>query len=198
MLRKQLEQHINKIVEEQSSSPIELPKIEREFAKQYLLVEDADKIIETDESSRFTDAYIERSDKESEELLAVESAVFLEQPIEYLNENIHEFMYMESHWFDMIGVDAICIEVDDLFGTYEALLGLKLQKKFDQTIREYLRAELKGDAAKFALLFNSEEGLWNLNISLNDMEGFGGNLTIGQTYQLIYHFLFKLVVTVEG
>lgn len=198
MLRKQLEQHINKIIEEQSSSKIELPKIEKEFAKKYLLVEDADKIIETDESSRFTDAHIERSDKESEELLAVESAVFLEQPIEYLKENIHEFVYMESHWFDMIGVDAICIEVDDLFGTYEALLGLKLQKKFDQTIREYLRAELKGDAAKFALLFNSEDGLWNLNISLNDMEGFGGNLTIGQAYQLIYHFLFKLVVTVEG
>ena len=91
------------------------------------------------------DAYIERSNKESEELIGVETVDFLEQSIEYLKKNIHEFVYMESDWFEIIGVDAICLEVDDLFGTYEALLGLKLQKKYNQTIRDYLQAELKGD-----------------------------------------------------
>lgn len=196
MLRKQFEQLINKMKEEDSLQ-IELPKVEKEYAEKNSLVEDVNKMIEKDESSRFTNAYIERSDKESEDLLAVESATFLEQPIEYFKKNIHEFIYMESHWFDLIGVDAISIEVDDLFGTYEALLGLKLQKKFDQAIRDYLRAELKGDAAKFALLFNSEDGLWNLNISLNDIEGFQENLSVGEVFQLIYHFLFKMVETVE-
>ena len=62
------------------------------------------------------DAYIERSDKESEDLIAVETATFLAQPIEYLKKNIQEFVYMESDWFELIGVNSICLEVDDLFG----------------------------------------------------------------------------------
>ncbi len=197
MLSKQINLHIKKLIEETASSQIELPRVEKEYAEKYSLVESNIEIIEIDENSRFVDAYIERSDKESEDLIAVETSTFLEQSIEYLKKNIHEFVYMESDWFEIIGVDSICLEVDDLFGTYEALLGLKLQKKFDQTIRDYLRAELKGEKAKFALLFNSDDGLWDLNLSLNDMEGFRGDLTIGEAYQLIYEFLFKLVESVE-
>ena len=197
MLSKQMDQHIKKMIGETSSSQIELPKVEKEYAEKHSMVEADINIIEKDENSRFVDAYIERSNKESEELIGVESVDFLEQSIDYLKQNIHEFVYMESQWFELIGVDAICLEVDDLFGTYEALLGLRLQKKYNQAIRDYLQAELKGDAAKFALLFNSEDGLWDLNISLNDIDGFQENLSIGDAYQLVYHFLFKLAETVE-
>lgn len=193
MLRKQME----KMLGEATSAQIELPKVEKDYVEKYSLVEDNMKMIEKDENSRFVDAYIERTNKESEELIAEETAEFLNQPIDYLKKNIHEFVYMESRWFELIGVDAICLEVDDLFRTYEALLGLKLQKKYDKAIRNYLQTKLKGEVAKFALLFNSEDGLWNLNISLNDIEGFQENLSIGEAYSLIYHFLFILVETVE-
>ena len=197
MLRKQMEQHIKNILGEQFLSQIELHKEEMEYAEKYQLVEDGIKIVEKGENSRFADAYIERSDKESENPIAVETATFLEQPLDYLKKNINEFVYMESQWFELIGVDAICLEVDDLFGKYEALLGLKLQKKFNNAIRAYLQATLKGEGAKFALLFNAEDGLWNVNVPLNDIEGFREDLSIRETYQLIYHFLFKLVETVE-
>ena len=198
MLSKNIDLHMKKMIGETASSQIELPRVEKEYAEKYSLVESNIEILEKDENERFIDAYIERSNKETEDLIAVEAATFLEQSIEYLKKNIQEFVYMESDWFELIGVESICLEVDDLFGTYEALLGLKLQKKFDQAIRNYLRAELKGEEAKFALLFNSDDGLWDLNISLNDIEGFRGNLTIGEAYQLIYKFLFKLVESVEG
>ena len=194
MLRKQIE----KMLGEASSSQIELPKLEKDYAEKHSLVEDNVNMIELEEKSRFVDAYIERSNKESEELIAVESADFLNQSIEYLKNNINEFVYIESDWFELIGVDAVCVEMDDLFGTYEALLGLKLQKKYDKAIRDYLQTELKGEAAKFALLFNAEEGLWNVNISLNDIEGFQESLSIGEAFSRIYHFLFKLVETVEA
>ena len=197
MLRKQMEQHIKNILGEQFLSQIELHKEEMEYVEKYSLVEDGIKIVEKGENSRFADAYIERSDKESENPIAVETAMFLEQPLDYLKKNINEFVYMESQWFELIGVDAICLEVDDLFGKYEALLGLKLQKKFNNAIRAYLQATLKGEEAKFALLFNAEDGLWNVNISLNDIEGFREDLSIGEAYQLIYYFLFKLIETVE-
>lgn len=193
MLRKQIE----KLLGEASSPQIELPKVEKDYVEKHTLVEGNMTIIEKGENGRFVDAYIERTNKETEELIAEETADFLKQPMEYLKKNIHEFVYMESKWFDLIGVDAISLEVDDLFGSYEALLGLKLQKKFDKVIREYLQTQLCGDAAKFALLFNSEDGLWNVNISLNDINGFKEDLSIGEAYSLINQFLFKLVETVE-
>lgn len=196
MLRKQMEQHIKKIMEH-GSSQIELHNEEKEYVEKYLLVDEGTHIVEKDANTRFADAYIERSDKEFENLLAVETAEFLAQPIEYLKNNKNEFVYLESNSFELIGVDAICLEVDDLFGSYEALLGLKLQKKFDKAIRDFFQTELQGDKAKFALLFNSEDGLWDVNISLNDIEGFQENLSIGEAYQLIYRFLFKLVEAVE-
>ena len=191
-----MEQHIKKIME-QASSQIELHNEEKEYVEKYSLVEEGIHIVEKDANTRFADAYIERSDKEFENLLAVETAEFLAQPIEYLKKNINEFVYLEDNCFELIGVDAICLEVDDLFGSYEALLGLKLQKKFDKAIRDYLQTELRGDKAKFALLFNSEDGVWDVNISLNAIEGFQENLTIGEACQLIYRFLFKLVEAVE-
>ena len=87
--------------------------------------------IEKDPRLRFKDVYIERCDKETEELLAEESSSFLEQPIEYFKNHKNEFMYLESEWFDLIGVDAISFEADSVFGTYDVMMGLKLQKKYE-------------------------------------------------------------------
>lgn len=197
MLRKQIEQHIMKTLGEQSPSQIELHKEEKDYVEKYSLIEDGIKIIEKEENARFANAYIERCDKELENLIAIETDVFLNQPLEYLQKNKNEFVYLESKWFDLIGVEGICLEVDDLFGNYEALLGLKLQKKFDKAIRDYLQTELIADEAKFALIFNSEDGLWDLNIPINDIKGFREELSIGEAYQLIYTFLFKLAEAVE-
>ncbi|MDQ7863963.1 hypothetical protein RCO48_31455 [Peribacillus frigoritolerans] len=65
--------------------------------------------------SRFTDAYMKRSNKESEELISEENSAFLSQPIEYLKKNKDEFLYFESQWFELIGVEALSLEVDDVF-----------------------------------------------------------------------------------
>lgn len=74
---------------------------------------------------------MERSNKESEELISEENSAFLSQPIEYLKKNKDEFLYFESQWFELIGVEALSLEVDDVFGTYNAMFGLKFQKKWE-------------------------------------------------------------------
>lgn len=196
MLKDQLTQYINKLLANHPSQ-IELYKEEKEFVEKFQLVEAGITIVEKDENSRFLDAYIERTDKEFENLIAEESDEFLQERVKFLKQHQSEFIYLESDWFTIIGVDAISLEVDDLFGTYEALLGLKLQKKYETVIRDYLKSELKGDTAKFALLFNQEDGLWNLNISLNNIDGFQEDISVGEAYSLVYHFLFKLGEAVE-
>ncbi|PLR78710.1 branched-chain amino acid aminotransferase [Bacillus sp. V3-13] len=143
--------------------------------------------------SRFADAYIERCDKESEQVIAAETPAFLERPIAYLEKHKNEFIYLESDWFDKIGIDAVSLEVDDVFGTYDTMVGLKLKKAAEARIKAYLNQELNGEEPKYDLMFDHAEGLWNLNFTLNYVNDFNEELSIGEAYNLIYLFLFKLV-----
>jgi hypothetical protein len=190
MLRKRFLQYI----EESSGSVVLFPQ-EKEYAVKHGLL-DADKIVTRESDSRFEEAYIERCEKETEELIAQESFIFLNQPITYLQKHKNEFVFLELKWFNVIGVEAVSIEVDDVFGTYDAMLGLKLQKKYRSQIEHYLENTLK-DESSYDLLFNGEDGLWDLNITLNDHPDFHEGLTMLASYELIYDFLFHLLQTVD-
>ncbi|WML60482.1 branched-chain amino acid aminotransferase [Neobacillus sp. PS2-9] len=145
----------------------------------------------------FSDAYIERCDKETENMIKNETGAFLSQPLTYLKKNKNEFIYLESNWFEAIRVEAVSLEVDDVFGTYDVMLGLKLQKKFDKTLNEHLNTTLHGNEAKFDLIFSQDDGLWNLNFALNYVKGFKEDMTLNEAFQVIYQFLNNLVEAVK-
>lgn len=197
MLKNQLEKYLT----ERKSSPegkgvIELYPEEKEYAVKNEMLKEIE-IADLNPLSRFAGAYIERGNKETEEFLAHESDEFLNEPIHYFKEKKVEFMYLESDWWEMIGVDAVSFENDDVFGTYDVMLGLKLQKKYDSVIRSYLTEAIQGEDGKYDLMFDANEGIWALNFALNGLEGFTDELTIGEAYNLIYGFLFKLAQWVE-
>lgn len=146
----------------------------------------------------FENAYIERCNKETETMIATESNVFLEQRITYLKEHKNEFIYMESNVFEEIGVEGISLEMDDVFGTYDVMLGLKLQKKFEKPLKEHLKEHLHGVGTKFDLMFSHEDGLWDLNFTLNYVEGFSDEISINGSFEIIYRFLSKLVAEVKS
>ncbi|MEH7392828.1 branched-chain amino acid aminotransferase [Bacillus sp. JJ1503] len=176
---------------------IVLFKEEIDYAKKQQLITEDLIVTEKNDASLFNEAYIERSNKETEELLAEESLDFFDQPLNYLHTHKNEFIYIESSRFNKVGTDSLCIEVDDVFSTYEAMLGLRLQKKYEKSIKNFLTNELKGEA-KFSLLFSQADGLWDFNFALNGVEGFTEEMTIGEACKLIYLFLFKLLEAVEN
>lgn len=191
MLKKKFEAFISS---EQENA--ELFSEEIEYAKKQEINLEERMFIEKNDASLFSDIYIERSNKETEELIAEESAEFFEQPISYLLKHKHEFIYLESKRFSIVSIDSLCLEVDDVFGTYEAMLGLKLQKKHENTIKAFLNNELQGEG-KYSLLFSQSDGLWDFNFALNDVAGFREEMSMGEACKLVYLFLFKLVETVE-
>jgi hypothetical protein len=193
MLNKQMKNYIDSVDDIQK---LELFKEEKDYLLKHGLVDKDANLVEKSPESRFADAYIERSNKESEEVIGEEGQAFLQQPLAYLKKHMNEFIYLESNWFEIIGLDAVSLEVDDLFGKYDVMLGLKLQKKFESSIRLFLKNQL-GDEEKFDLMFSLEDGLWNLNFDLDSVEGFNETITIGAAFQLIYQFLFRLVEAVE-
>ncbi|MFF2498322.1 branched-chain amino acid aminotransferase [Peribacillus sp. NPDC058075] len=194
MLKKQMESYISKSVIE---NKVELFKEEKDYVEKHKLIADDIILAEKENESRFTDAYMERSNKESEELISEESSAFLSQPIEYLKNNKDEFLYFESQWFDLIGVEALSLEVDDVFGTYNAMFGLKFQKKMGEVLKTYLTKELQAEIGSFSLMFNQGDGLWDVNVALDNVKGFREDMTLEEAFNLIYHFLFILVQTIE-
>lgn len=197
MIKDHIQQYILEQQTIQKAESITLFKEEKEYLEKNQLLDNL-QLSEKDPSVRFADAYIERCDKETENMIKNETSSFLNQKLDYLKRHKNEFIYLESNWLDLIGVEAVSVEADDVFGTYDVMLGLKLQKKFEKVLKDNLNSQLHGDEAKFDLVFSLEDGLWNLNFALNYVEGFNEEITIGEAFQLIYRFLFQLVEAVEG
>ncbi|WP_223703423.1 branched-chain amino acid aminotransferase [Sutcliffiella deserti] len=145
----------------------------------------------------FTKSYIERCDKETENTLAEEKTEFLEGSIQYLKEHKGEFIYLEAPDFEELGVEAVSLELDDVFGTYSVLLGLKLKKKYQATIKSYFLKVLQENKSGISLIFNQGDGLWDINFGLNHAEDFHEDITIREAYSLIYSIVYHVVKAVE-
>lgn len=197
MLKKQVEKYINeKLKEAAAKNNLELYREEKDYAEEHnLLNENKQEITIAEPQKRFEGAYIERGDKETEEFLGKESADFLKEPINYFKLHKNEFMYLESDWWDFVNVDAVSFEADDVFGTFDVMLGLKFQKKYGEAIKAYLSENLQG--AEFDLMFDGNEGIWSLNFALNNLDGYQENMTIGGAYSLVYSLLFELSEQIE-
>ena len=140
---------------------------------------------------------LERCSKETEDTITAEGLAFAQTPISYLKENQGEFIYVECTQFQDIRVDAVAFEFDDAFNLYTALFGLKLQKKHSEAIRQYLKANVKSALGSSSAAFSGQEGLWELNIAVDCIEGFTEHLTIEQVYELLYQFVAQLLQTIE-
>ncbi|WP_419880632.1 branched-chain amino acid aminotransferase [Peribacillus sp. B-H-3] len=194
MLSKQMVKFLGN-AQNSSQGQVQLFEQEREYVQKHNLADAS--VLAEEKEKRFKEAYIERCNKESEEMIAEESPAFFEHPIAYFKEHAGEFIYVESKWFELIGADAVSFELDDVFGTYSVLLGLKLQKKFDTSIRDFLHAELANKQDSFELMFSTQDGLWDLNFALNDVSGFSENMILEDAFNLIYSFLFRLAEYAE-
>ena len=169
---------------------------EMAYAQKQGLIEDG-AASEGNSAERFKDAYIELSDKETEQVAVNGGADVLQQPVSYLKKNMNQFIYVESKWFELVDVDAVVLEVDDVFRNYQALLGLKLQKKYGERLNQLLQEKFGFAKTDYSLMFDGGEGIWNFNFSLESLKGFNEEQTIVETLTLVYRFLFDLAQETE-
>lgn len=190
MLKKQMEQYIANNIRANS---IELFDMEKDYVEKQQLLSQGVSV--TNKTLYFH--VIERCDKETEELIHAEKQELLSTAVSYLKKQQNEFIFAESSALEVIGVDAIALEFDDVFETYTALFGLKLQKKFGPAIKAYLDAHLHGEGVKYSVMFSGEDGLWDVNFALDFVEGFSEEQSFEEIYALIYRFVFGLNEAIE-
>ncbi|MRX70752.1 branched-chain amino acid aminotransferase [Bacillus lacus] len=142
---------------------------------------------------RFKGCYIERVNKETEELQEEANSTLLDASIHEIALHKQDFYYLESDWFQLLGVNGFSLEVDDVFGHYSALLGLQLPKKAGSYLKEFLTGSLGEDQLAYSAMFNDREGLWEINLQYNVMDGFQSEQSIGELVKMLYLLLFNLV-----
>jgi hypothetical protein len=140
----------------------------------------------------FETLIIELCNKETDELIKKVSSSFLEESLEYLKSNENEYIFIEADEFDMIKIDGLSLELDDLFGHYDAMFGLKLQKKYRNDIVSFLEGTLQGKKG-YNLLFNGEDGLWDVNLSINDLPSYDENMKLKDAVEEIHTYLSELL-----
>lgn len=140
---------------------------------------------------------IERCDKETEDVISKETPTFLSTSLKHVKIHQNEFIYLESPAFEDIRVDAISIELDDVFKTYTALLGLSIQKKHTAAIKKFLDEYLIGENKYYSASFSGDEGIWDLNIPLDYVKGFSEEMTIADALSLTYQLIQTLLTEIK-
>ncbi len=166
--------------------------IEKEYAVKQELIEENAEI----NNKEWSFPVIERCLKETEEVIKGESVSFMNEPVSYFTKHADEFLYVESTAFETIGVDGIALEMDDVFETTTVLFGLKVQKKWSAFLKEYLAANV--GSATYSAMFSDQDGLWDINIPLDQLEGFHKDMAIKDAMDLVYRFIFKLLEAIEA
>lgn len=197
MLKEHMTMYINQLIEEQEP-PIKLFKEQGQYVEKHGLLTESTTVSIIDPAARFENAYIERCDKETEELILIEAPIFLKEPLTHFKERQHEFLLIEANILRFIGVDALSIEVDDVFDTYTALFGLKMKKNRADAIKAYMDNHIQEEIGHYSMAFSDKDGLWDINFAINYSKGYQDDMTIGEAAELVYQFIFNLVETVEA
>lgn len=187
-----LKTKIESIINEQAN--IKLIDVEKSYAQKHaLLNEDA-----TVDTVSLQFEVIERCNKETEELVAEETTLFLTKPVQYLKEHANEFMYVTSERFDVIRVDSFALEFDGAFGVYSALFGLRLQKKYSEFLHSYFKAHLQNEKMTYSAAFSGEDGLWEVNLALDALDGFSEQQSLDEVLAQLYSLVFGLLEELEA
>ena len=185
---------LTKKIEETASNNLVLTMEEKVFAEENLLLPEGSNVIQ---QKLFSDAILERYNKETDELISKESSAFLQTSISYFKENMQEFIYWETPILDVISVDAIAVEYDEVFDVYTAMFGLLIQKKYTAEIRAFLDEHYNSEKMQYSMMFAGNEGLWEINLPLNYINGFDDSFTMEDAYQFLYSLIFQLVSNIK-
>lgn len=185
---------LTKKIEETSDQEIVLTEEEKDFAEKNLLLPAGLNVIP---QNLFSEAIIERYNKETDELISKESIAFLQSPISYFKDNIQEYTFLETKVLDIVSVDAIAVEYDEVFEVYTAMFGLYIQKKYSAEIRAFLDELYNSEKMQYSMMFAANEGLWEINLPINYLNGFNDSSSIEEMYQFLYSLIFRLAATIE-
>lgn len=134
---------------------------------------------------------VDRCLKETDEVIEQQVFNVLQHPLTYLQTHQESFIYVESATFDEVNVDCMTIELDDVFQTYTALFGLRVSKDEEAFLKYFIETETNPTLAKHAILYAQADKMFDMNLTLEALDGFEANWTIEQAIEAVVQLMRK-------
>lgn len=181
----------------QNGEKLQVSEQEYNYVNQQTEINSSNLLV-TENPLKLLSSYVERVEKESEETIKVMDESFLQQDYSFLYRKKSEYVYIESDWFSVIGVESLSIEVDDVFTNIELMFGLKLQKKKENEIKTFFTEHLQAEKGRVSVLFNGQDGLFDINVSLEALPAFREEMSFSEIVTALYDLLFSLHLSLEA
>lgn len=118
--------------------------------------------------------------KETDELVTASDEKILEQPLTTLKTQIENYLYVAKPHYSEWKVEGFVLELDDIFRFYNLLVGIYIPKSKLPMVDEVLKSMWTNPDFKYALTYEANEGLAELNVPLNYVDKFDEHATIGE------------------
>ncbi|QPC46491.1 hypothetical protein [Mangrovibacillus cuniculi] len=194
MLKKRYQEFLSQ--HSQQNVPLQVSEQEYNYVNQYSEM-NATNLEVLEKPEKILSPYVERVEKETEETVKMMDETFLQQDFSFLYRKKSEYVYIESKWFDVIAMESLSIEVDDVFNNIELMFGLRLQKKKMDEIKSFLTDQLSLEKGRLSVLFNGQDGLFDINISLETLPNYQEEMSFSEILSALYDLLFTLHVDLE-
>ncbi|MFC4354626.1 hypothetical protein ACFO0S_05965 [Chryseomicrobium palamuruense] len=119
--------------------------------------------------------------KETDEPVKLEDESFLAEPLSILKTQIENYLYVSKPHYADWKVEGYVLELDDIFRFYNLLVGLYIPKSKLAAVDEVLQSMWTNPDFNYALTYEANEGIAELNIPINYVKNFNEHATIGET-----------------
>lgn len=130
--------------------------------------------------------------KETDEAVKLGDETFLAEPLTILKTQIENYLYVSKPHYADWKVEGYVLELDDIFRFYNLLVGLYIPKSKLAAVDEVLQSMWTNPDFKYALTYEANEGLAELNVPLNYVENFNERATIGETILFAENILKRI------
>lgn len=130
--------------------------------------------------------------KETDEVVAQGNEATLSEPLSMVKTQIENYLYVSKPHYADWKVEGFVLELDDIFRFYNLLVGIYIPKSKLPLVDEVLQSMWVNPDFKYALTYEANEGLAELNIPLNYVENFNEDATIGETIQFSEDILKRI------
>lgn len=131
--------------------------------------------------------------KENDEYIRSLSESDLAGPISFVKDQIENYIYVAKPTYDELKIEGFVVELDDIFRFYNLLVGIYVPKAKMKAIEEVLLSKWTNPEFKFAFTFDANEGVAELNLPLDYVEGFRDDFTVAETID----FVEELLTTIQ-
>ena len=129
--------------------------------------------------------------KETDELLHSFTQQDLEQPMTYFNDHLDHYLYVSKAEYQDYRIEGFVLETDDIFRFYNALIGIYIPKSKMETVKTELASIWNNPDFQYAFTYDANEGVAELNLPLNYLQGFDANSSIETTIEFVESILKK-------